>query len=59
MVQREHLEAFGDEEIDDAESDFASEHQDTTVDPDISNGSDKGETESPRGWDGMDKDGAP
>jgi hypothetical protein len=52
MSQQEHLEAFGDEEIDDADSDFASEHSDTTVDPDITDGSDKGEKESPRGWDG-------
>jgi hypothetical protein len=59
MVQREHLEAFGDEEVDDAESDFASEHQITTVDPGITAGRDEGETETPRGWDGMDTDSTP
>ena len=59
MSQQNHLEAFGDEEIDDADSDFASEHSDTTVDPDISAGRDNGETESPGGWDGMDKEGTP
>jgi hypothetical protein len=59
MSQQEHLEAFGNEEIDDADSDFASEHSDTTVDPDITDGNAKGEKESPRGWDGMDQEGAP
>ena len=59
MAKQEHLEAFGDEEIDDADSDFASEHSDTTVDPDITAGRDKGETESPKGWDGMDQEGSP
>jgi len=59
MSQQNHLEAFGDEEIDDADSDFASEHSDTTVDKDITAGRDKGEDESPDGWDGMNKDGTP
>jgi len=59
MSQQEHLEAFGNEEIDDADSDFASEHSDTTVDKDITAGRAKGENESPAGWDGMDKDGSP
>ncbi len=59
MSQQNHLEAFGNGEIDDADSDFASEHSDTTVDPDISAGRDKGETESPDGWDGMDQENAP
>jgi hypothetical protein len=59
MSQQNHLEAFGDEEIDDAGSDFASEHSDTTVDKDITAGRDKGESESPDGWDGMDQDGTP
>ena len=58
MSQQEHLEAFGDEQIDDGESDFASEHSDTTVDPAITD-ADKGEEESPRGWDGMDREGPP
>ena len=43
----------------DADSDFASEHEDTAVDEDITDGRDKGEEESPRGWDGMDRDGIP
>ncbi len=59
MSQQEHLEAFGNEEIDDADSDFASEHSDTTVDPEITDGRADGETESPHGWDGMDQEGAP
>ena len=59
MSEQKHLEAFGDEEIDDADSDFASEHSDTTVDPDITDGRDKGEQESPGGWDGMDQEGTP
>ena len=59
MGQQKHLEAFGDEEIDDADSDFASEHSDTAVDPDIADGRDKGEDESPGGWDGMDQESPP
>ena len=59
MSAKEHLEAFGDEAVDDADSDFASEHSDTTVDPDITDGRDKGEKESPGGWDGMDQEGPP
>ena len=62
MSRQEHLEAFGNEDTADGydgDSDFASEHQDTAVDPDITNGSDKGETESPDGWDGMDQEKAP
>jgi len=59
MGQQKHLEAFGDEEIDDADSDFASEHSDTAVDPDLTDGRDKGEDESPGGWDGMDQEGPP
>ena len=59
MSEQKHLEAFGDEEIDDADSDFASEHSDTTVDKDITDGREKGESESPSGWDGMDQEGTP
>jgi hypothetical protein len=62
MSPQEHLEAFGSDDIDDiddADSDFASEHSDTTVDRDIEDGKDKGETESPKGWDGMDQEGPP
>jgi hypothetical protein len=54
-----HLEAFGDEDVNDADSDFADEHNATAVDEDITAGRDSGEEESPGGWDGMDKDGAP
>lgn len=39
--------------------DFAEEHQDTTVDPDISSDSEDDETESPEGWSGLDRDGPP
>lgn len=60
-MSQQHLEAFGDDELklDDADSDFASEHSDTTVDPDIMDGRDKGEDGSPKGWDGMDQEGPP
>jgi len=59
MTPQEHLEAFGDpEDADDAASDFADEHQATTVDPESTDGDD-GEHESPGGWDGMDQEGAP
>ena len=59
MAQNQHLEAFGDEEIDDADSDFATEHQDTAVSKDITAGTDDKETESPEGWSGQDQDGPP
>jgi hypothetical protein len=39
--------------------DFAEEHQDTAVDPDVENGRDDGEPESPAGWDGLGQDGPP
>jgi hypothetical protein len=56
----QHLEALGDpDDADDADSDFASEHDDTAVDEDITDGRDRGEEESPRGWGGMDRDGPP
>ena len=59
MSQQNHLEAFEDE--DPADSDFAGEHDDTTVEPEVAEnrGSGEGEPESPRGWDGMDQDGPP
>jgi hypothetical protein len=53
------LEALGDPTEDDADSDFASEHDDTAVDEDITGGRDRGEPESPRGWAGMDQEDAP
>jgi hypothetical protein len=61
MTQQPHLEAFGDPDPDgsDADSDFAGEHQDTAVDPDITAGDEPGEQESPEGWDGLDGDSAP
>ncbi len=57
-----HLEALGDDadvaSTGDADTDFAGEHEDTTVDESIVN-DDSGEEESPRGWDGMDGDRLP
>jgi hypothetical protein len=58
MERQTDLEAFEDDG-DDAGSDFASEHDGTTVDDDITDGRDRGEPESPRGWDGMDQEGTP
>ena len=57
MSQRENLEAFEDPESPD--TDFAVEHADSTVDPDITADEDKTEPESPRGWSGLDQDGPP
>ena len=57
--QNERLPAFGDEEaVPDGDSDFASEHSDTAVDPDTARSKD-GETESPEGWSGLDREGTP
>ena len=39
--------------------DFAGEHSDTTVDPDIEAGRDDDEPESPDGWSGLESDGPP
>ncbi|HET6531247.1 MAG TPA: hypothetical protein VFH03_11645 [Actinoplanes sp.] len=55
MTQGENLEAFGDPESPD--TDFAVEHQDSAVDPDIAADQDDREEESPRGWSGMDSEG--
>jgi hypothetical protein len=54
-----NIEAFEDTES--PGTDFADEHDVTTVDPDVTgaDGTGSGETESPRGWDGLEKDGAP
>ena len=41
------------------EPDFAEEHESTTVDPDVSADEKDGEEESPKGWDGLDRDGPP
>jgi hypothetical protein len=60
MTQDERLEALGDGEPVDSNSDFASEHSDTTVDESISADRDDKESESPDGWSGMeDRDGPP
>jgi hypothetical protein len=59
MTQHEHLEAFGDEDVSDGDSDFASEHADTVVDSDIPGERDDAEPESPKGWSGLDSDGPP
>ena len=59
VTEQKHLEPLGDPDGDDAGSDFASEHNNTAVDEDITDGSDTGEPESPDGWDGMDSEGAP
>jgi hypothetical protein len=55
----DHLEPLGDPDEADAVGDFAGEHNDTAVDESITEGRDRGEEESPRGWDGLDRDGAP
>jgi hypothetical protein len=52
MTQSENLEAFEDSESPD--TDFAVEHADSTVDPDITTDDEASEPESPRGWSGMD-----
>jgi hypothetical protein len=57
MSQPEHLEAFEDSESPD--TDFAVEHSDSAVDPDITTDDEASEPESPRGWSGMDQDGPP
>ncbi|MEV4536079.1 hypothetical protein AB0J82_19875 [Asanoa sp. NPDC049518] len=38
-----------------ADDDFAVEHEDTTVDEAIVDGDDRGESESPRGWAGLEE----
>jgi hypothetical protein len=60
MAQDREREAIGDPQLDDTvDDDFAEEHDDTAVDPDITAGRDSGESESPRSWTGMDNDGMP
>jgi hypothetical protein len=56
MTQQDHLEAFDEDETD---VDFADEHADTAVDKDITGDRDQGETESPEGWSGLDRDAPP
>ena len=56
MTQQDHLEAFDEDETD---VDFANEHEDTTVDSDVSGDRDKAEPETPEGWSGLDQDGPP
>lgn len=36
------------------QADFAAEHDDTAVDEDVTTGEEAGETESPRGWAGLE-----
>jgi hypothetical protein len=56
MSDREELVPLGDDEGGVAgDSDFADEHESTTVDPAITEGTDNREEESPRGWSGLDK----
>ncbi|MGA5304495.1 hypothetical protein ACPCHT_31610 [Nucisporomicrobium flavum] len=56
--QNERLPAFGNSELDPQDQpDFANEHGDTAVSPDVIDNDDSGEPESPRGWSGMKKDG--
>ena len=44
----------------DEQEDFASEHEGTTVDEDVTAGrDDDAETEAPEGWSGLDRDGPP
>lgn len=50
------MEPIGDPSDD---GDFAEEHQDTTVDGDISADRDDEEPESPQGWSGLDREGPP
>ena len=54
MTADRHLEPIGDPDEDVA--DFADEHEQTAVDPDIA---DQGEPESPAGRDGLDRDPPP
>ena len=52
----ETMEPIGDPDEGD---DFAAEHDDTTVDPDVTADRDEAEPESPRGGDGLDREGPP
>jgi hypothetical protein len=58
VTDHQHLEALGDPD-EAADSDFASEHETTAVDHDITAGRDRAEPESPQGWDGQDEERAP
>jgi hypothetical protein len=62
MTGDKHLEAFGDEDTADGydgDSDFADEHTGSVVDRQVPGERDDAETESPKGWSGMDSDGPP
>jgi hypothetical protein len=52
------MEPIGDPAADD-DYDFADEHQDVTVDPEVTAGEADEEPESPDGWDGLDRNTAP
>ncbi|GAB1689922.1 hypothetical protein [Krasilnikovia sp. M28-CT-15] len=51
--------AIGDPDVEIPDDDFAEEHTDTVVDRDIATGDQPGETESPRGWAGLESEGPP
>jgi len=52
------MEPIGDPSQDD-EWDFAEEHEDTTVDPEVEADRDDAEPERPTGWSGLDREGPP
>lgn len=43
----------------DGDHDFAGEHDSTAVSDDVITGGSAGETESPAGWSGLDREGPP
>ena len=51
------MEPIGDPSEDD--TDFAEEHDATTVDPDVTADRDDSEEERPAGWSGLDREGTP
>ena len=61
-MSTEKLEPLGqpvEEPSPEGEHDFAGEHDATAVDKDITDGKGVGESESPEGWSGLDRDGPP
>ena len=58
-MSSERLEALGqpvEEGAPEEEHDFAGEHDATAVDKDVITDEDTGESESPEGWSGLDRD---
>ena len=58
----ERLPALGqpdNDELPDRDPDFSNEHDATAVDKNVTSGRDTGETESPNGWSGLDRDITP